>query len=203
MDQHDHDTPGNTRLDETSDSDERRKTAKHYARFAGMVLTGAAVMYVTMYAGTWEWGHVRFSESRVFMTLTMAGTMGIVMFLWMRSMYRNRVANAAVLIISALAVVGGIALDRSQLTVDDRDYLRAMIPHHSLAITRSERVAFDDVRACELAREISIAQRVEIDEMTWLIDDIANAGAATSSADAETRQIPEFNATSPIRCGTP
>lgn len=40
--------------------------AKQYWRFAAMVLTGAVVMYATMYAGTWEWatyGSVRAGSS--------------------------------------------------------------------------------------------------------------------------------------------
>ena len=56
---------------------------------------------------------------------------------------------------SGQGVGGGIALDRSQATVDDRSFMRAMIPHHSLAITRSERFNVEDVRVCELAVEIS------------------------------------------------
>ncbi len=33
--------------------------------------------------GTYAWGHVRWSESRMFMALAMGGTMGLVMLAWM------------------------------------------------------------------------------------------------------------------------
>jgi len=72
------------------------------------------------------------------MTLTMGGTMGLVMLAWMLNMYKNVTANIVVVVISVLMIGGGIALDRSQITVDDGAWLSAMIPHHSLAITRSE-----------------------------------------------------------------
>lgn len=164
-----------------------------YLRFAGMILTGMFVMYWTMFTGSWAWSDIHFSESRVFMALTMGGAMGGVMFAWMSHMYRNRLANVALVAVSVLLLGGGIALDRSQVTVDDTAYLRAMIPHHSLAITRSERANLDDVRVCELAVSISEAQRREILEMTWLIEDIERNGVAATAAEAADRPVPEFD----------
>ena len=58
------------------DQHEEKTPAKRYWRFAAMVLSGTVVMYATMYAGTWEWSHVRFSESRVFMALTRVRSAG-------------------------------------------------------------------------------------------------------------------------------
>jgi uncharacterized protein (DUF305 family) len=136
---------------------------------------------------------VRFSRSRVFMALTMGGTMGLVMLAWMLDMYKSWKANVGIVVASLLLLVGGIALDRNQMTVGDVAFMRAMIPHHSLAITRSERFGADDVRVCELAVEISEAQRREILEMDWLIDDIEANGVASTSAEAESRPVPEFD----------
>ena len=67
-----------------------------------------------------------------------------------------------------------------------------MIPHHSIAILTSERANLEDVRVRELADAIIAAQRREIKEMDWLIDDIAKNGPATSQADATTRPVPDF-----------
>ena len=71
-------------------------------------------------------------------------------------------------------------------------FMRAMIPHHSLAITRSERFQNQDVRVCELAVEISEAQQREITEMDWLIRDIEESGPATTAAEADSRAVPDF-----------
>lgn len=171
-----------------------------YLRFAAMILTGMVVMYWTMFAGVWEWGHIRFSESRVFMALTMGGAMGLVMLAWMLNMYKHRKANIAVIIVSVLLLGGGIALDRSQITVDDTAYMRAMIPHHPLAITRSERAQLQDVRVCELAVEISEAQRREILEMDWLIADIESNGLALTAEDAQDRPVPDFERAADRQC---
>ena len=136
---------------------EKTMSAQTYLRFAAMILTGMVIMYAVMFAGSWEWGHIQFSQSRVFMALTMGGAMGLVMLAWMLNMYRSWKANVAVIGVSVLLIAGGIVLDRTQATVDDTSFMRAMIPHHSLAITRSERAQLADIRVCELAVEISEA----------------------------------------------
>ena len=166
---------------------------KMYLRFAAMILTGMIVMYWVMFVGSWEWSHVQWSQSRMFMALTMGGTMGLVMLAWMLNMYRNTAANVVVVALSLLLIVVGIVLDRSQATVDDTAFMNAMIPHHSLAITRSERFDSDDVRVCRLAVAISEAQRREILEMDWLIEDIRENGVASTPEEAAARPVPDFD----------
>lgn len=173
-----------------------------YVRFAAMILTAMVVMYAVMYMGTYEWGHVQWSESRIFMALAMGGTMGLVMLAWMLNMYKNTTMNWAIVGMSLLLLVGAIFLDRSQTTVQDNSFMSGMIPHHSLAITRAERSQLADVRVCELAVKISEAQRREIDEMHWLISDIENNGPAVTSEDAGTRPVPEFEGVAERQCGT-
>lgn len=176
------------------------QTKGMYLRFAAMIATGMVVMYVVMFVGSWEWGHVRFSQSRVFMAVTMGGAMGLVMLAWMLNMYRNAKANIAVVGVSLLLLGGGVALDRSQATVDDTAFMSAMIPHHSLAITRSERAQISDVRVCRLAVDIIEAQQREIAEMDWLIADIRANGPATTAAEAEERAVPDVAGASLRTC---
>ncbi|RPF21707.1 DUF305 domain-containing protein [Myceligenerans xiligouense] len=190
----------NARHQDGGHQDASEHSRAMYLRFAAMILTGMVVMYFTMFVGSWEWSHVRFSESRVFMALTMGGAMGLVMLAWMLNMYRSVKANIAVVAVSALLLAGGAFLDRSQITVQDTAFMSGMIPHHSLAITRSERSELNDVRVCELAVEISEAQRREISEMEWLIEDIRRNGPATSAEEAEARAVPEFGEGADRRC---
>lgn len=75
-----------------------------------------------------------------------------------------------------------------------------MIPHHSLAITRAERFNVDDVRVCDLAVAISEAQRREIDEMEWLIEDIRENRTASTRAEAVVRPLPELQADAVTEC---
>ncbi|ROS48326.1 DUF305 family protein family protein [Frigoribacterium sp. PhB118] len=175
---------------------------RQYLRFGAMILTAMVVMYWTVFLGSWEWAHVRFSESRVFMALTMGGTMGLVMLAWMLNMYKNTKANIAVVATSVVLIGGGVALDRSQILVGDTGWMSAMIPHHSLAITRSERAQIEDVRVCELAVDISEAQRREIREMDWLIEDIERNGIAATAEEAQARPAPTYDDTADRQCPT-
>ena len=185
-----------------NDRDGRRTMLTMYARFGAMLLTAMVVMYWVMFAGSWQWSHIRLSESRVFMAITMGGTMGLVMLAWMLNMYKNTRANIVVIVVSLLLIGGGVALDRSQAIVDDSGFMNGMIPHHSLAITRSERAQIADVRVCELAAAISEAQRREILEMEWLIQDIQQNGVAATAAEAAERPIPEYEVAADRQCAS-
>lgn len=180
--------------------DDARMQRKMYLRFAAMILTAMVVMYWVMFVGSYELSHVRFSVSRVFMAVTMGGTMGLVMIAWMLNMYRNTKANIAVIAVSLLLIGLGVFFDRSQTGVGDVSFMRAMIPHHSLAITRAERFDVDDVRVCDLAVEISEAQRREILEMDWLIDDIQRNGAASTLEQARERPVPDYQVDADLVC---
>jgi hypothetical protein len=171
-----------------------------YVRFGAMILTSMVLMYWVMFLGSWELGHVQFSQSRVFMALSMGGVMGLVMLAWMLHMYRSVKGNIIVVVASLALFAGGVALDRTQATVSDVSFMRGMIPHHSLAITRSERFSSNDVRVCRLAVAISEAQRREILEMEWLIDDINENGAASTLAEVEQRPVPEFDVSADRTC---
>lgn len=171
-----------------------------YLRFGAMILTAMVVMYWLMFVSSWELSHVRWSESRLLMTLTMGGSMGLIMLAWMLNMYRNTKANLVVVAVSILLLAVGITLDRSQTTVQDTSFMSGMIPHHSMAITRAERAELSDARVCELAVEISEAQRREILEMDWLMDDIAANGVAATREEAAARPVPDFDRPADRQC---
>lgn len=172
-----------------------------YLRFGAMILTAMVVMYAVMFLSSWNWSHIRWSESRMFMALAMGGTMGVVMLGWMLNMYQNHKLNMVIFAASILLFAGAVYLDRSQTSVQDTSFMSAMIPHHSMAITRSERAEIQDQRVCELAVEISEAQRREILEMEWLIEDIKQNGPATTPETAEERSVPDFEVSADRQCG--
>ena len=164
-----------------------------YWRFLAMVGTSTVIMLGLMYLNSYELSHVRFSETRTYMALYMGGIMALVMIAFMWGMYKDKTKNWAIVAGSILLFVVALFLVRSQATVQDRAWMKAMIPHHSIAILTSERAEIDDVRVRELANEIIKAQRREIKEMEWLIDDIKTNGAATSEAEADARPMPKFD----------
>lgn len=145
---------------------------KKYGRFILMVVTATLIMYGLMYSTIYSWDHLFFSEMRTYMALYMGGVMAVVMLAFMQHMYKNKGANIAIYAISAVLIIVPFWLARSQETIDDVDYMQAMIPHHSIAILTSERAHITDPRVKELSQEIIEAQRREIDEMKKLIEEL-------------------------------
>lgn len=143
-----------------------------YGRFAAMVATSTVVMFGLMYLNTYAFEHVRFSQTRAWMAVVMGATMGIVMLGFMWGMYGNRRLNLAILAGCAVLFAGALWLVRSQQTVDQVSYMKAMIPHHSIAIMTSERAHIKDPRVRLMADRIIEAQVREIAEMERLIAEL-------------------------------
>jgi peptidoglycan/LPS O-acetylase OafA/YrhL len=144
----------------------------HYGRVWAMVATSTVIGFGGMYLNTYQVDHVFFSWTRVFMAMIMGGIMTAVMMLFMWRMYPNKRANAGILGVAALLFLAGLALVRTQATVDDVAYMRAMIPHHSIAILTSSRARIEDPRVRKLADGIIATQKKEIGEMKALIEDL-------------------------------
>lgn len=154
----------------------------NYLRFAAMLLTSAVVMYAITYLNSEQiFDHMLFSETRLFMTTLMVSAMAGVMLVWMLDMYPDARINAGILAGAAVLFVSALALVRSQATVDDVDYMEAMIPHHSIAILTSENAKISDPRVRKLADEIIEAQRREIAEMKALIADLEGETPKTAT----------------------
>ncbi len=154
------------------------KSGGGYGKFFAMIATSTVVMYGLMYLNTYALDHVFFSQTRMWMALYMGGMMAIIMLAFMLGMYSNKSMNIAIFAGAAIAFAAGVYLVRSQDTVDDIAWMKAMIPHHSIAILTSERANISDPRVKELANAIIEAQRGEIAEMKFYIDDIVANGDA-------------------------
>lgn len=147
-----------------------------YARFGWMIACSTLVMFGLMYLNTYEIAHVHFSQTRAWMALVMGAAMAIVMLGFMLGMYKDRRRNAAIFLGACAVFAVSLWFVRSQATVDDVSYMRAMIPHHSIAIMTSERARIRDARVRKLADGIAATQRKEIAEMEALIADIERRG---------------------------
>lgn len=102
-------------------------------------------------------------------------TMALIMWFFMRNMYKNKKKNIVILIGSVVLFLGALGLVREQKsTVDDVLWMKAMIPHHSIAILTSERADIQDPEVKRLADDIIKAQRKEIEEMKAMIKRLEN-----------------------------
>jgi len=154
-----------------------------YVRFAAMIVTSTCVMFGLMYLNSFAADHVWFSQTRMWMALYMGAAMAAVMLAFMLGMYQNSRANMAIFAGAALLFASSLTLVRSQVTVGDEAWMKAMIPHHSIAILTSSRAHLSDPRVRKLADEIIEAQSTEIAEMKALIADLDGGPEATPEID--------------------
>lgn len=156
-----------------------------YTRFFAMILTSTIIMYGLMYLNNWAFDHIFFSETRAYMALYMGAMMAIIMLAFMLAMYSNVRANAIIFAGAAIVFAGSLYLVRSQDTIDDVSWMKAMIPHHSIAILTSSRANISDPRVRKLADNIIEAQKLEIEEMKALVADLNGGPKATPEIDGK------------------
>jgi hypothetical protein len=140
-----------------------------------MLLVGTALsyaaMYFIMYSMADQPAHVYLNLSNVYMTGLMAGSMVPIMLLTMSRMFPDKRINVALWVGSAAALALCWFLLRAEAGVGDRQFMRAMIPHHSAAIQMAKESAISDPRLKKLTEEIISSQEREIAEMKTMLDE--------------------------------
>lgn len=142
-----------------------------YWKFLLMFGVSTVIMFGMMYLNVYSIDHLFFSRTRVFMALMMGAVMAIIMLLFMWKMYENKTLNKIILGVSVLVFAGSLFMVRSQTTVSDVAWMKAMIPHHSIAILTSKRANLKDPEVKKLANDIIEAQEKEIEQMKKLIEE--------------------------------
>ena len=146
----------------------------NYLKFGLMMLCSFLFMYAAMFFNVDKFDHIYLSHSRTYMALYMVGPMALIMLGFMLPMYTNRRKNI-IIVVSAVLITGlSIFFLRDQTTVKDVQYMKAMIPHHSIAILVSQQATFEDPETEKLAKEIIEAQKREIAEMKKIINRLEN-----------------------------
>ena len=147
----------------------------NYTKFVAMLAASFIAMYITMYLNTYQIDHVYFSLTRFYMSCLGIATMAIIMFVAMRNMYTNKKKNIAI-VLGSIALFGtALGLVRMQAPiVGDILWMKAMIPHHSIAILTSGRADIQDPEVKKLADDIIKAQKREIEEMKAMIQRLEN-----------------------------
>lgn len=142
---------------------------KKYPRYFAMLIVSFFIMYGVMFLNVFQINHIFPSYTRSYMAILMVAPMAISMLLFMWKTYNNIKINIS--IISGAILLFSFALYglRNQFPVNDVQWMRAMIPHHSSAILTSENANLKDPEVKQLAREIIETQEREIEEMKQLI----------------------------------
>ena len=171
-----------------------------WGRFALMIATSTIIMFVLMYQLVYSTNHVMFSVNRAIASLLMGCVMAAVMLGFMWKMYDGPRTKMAVLLGSLACAVILLAVNRSQAVVGDTAFMKAMIPHHSIAINNARKATITDPRVRELADKIIESQVKEIEEMKLLTRDIRQNGSRGDRAleprpaSVTTEMLPEIYA---------
>ncbi len=149
------------------------KTAgRAYAMLAFNLALSLLIMYLAMFVMIWSFGDFFNNSNMLYMALVMWAPMGILMLLMMPMMYPNKKLNVALLISFALILILSFFAVRDQTLVGDRQFVRAMIPHHSGAITMCERASIRDQEIrdiCFKPNGIIESQKREIAQMEAIL----------------------------------
>jgi hypothetical protein len=157
------------------------KMSMSWGRFAAMIATSSFIMFFLMYQLVYSSDHLMFSLNRLIASIIMGAVMAIVMLGFMWSMYEGMALKVGIVIGALVLGVLLLAVNRGQTLVGDVTFMKAMIPHHSIAINNARRADISDPRVRELADEIIASQVREIAEMKLLIKDIERNGERGTS----------------------
>lgn len=164
-------------MEQDNKMNHKEMSNNNYTKFVLMLAASFIAMYITMYLNTYEIDHVYFSLTRFYMSCLGIAAMAVIMFIAMRNMYQNKKKNMAILAGSLVLFIGAFVLVRAQKPIiGDVLWMKAMIPHHSIAILTSERADIKDPEVKKLAEEIIKAQEREISEMKAMITRLQQEG---------------------------
>lgn len=142
----------------------------HYLRFLLMTVLMFISMYVLMYAMVNAFANVYNNFNQFYMAGLMTAPMVLIEILLMGMMYKNKKLNLAIIAVSVIALVGFWFLIREQTAINDKQFLKSMIPHHSGAILMCQEAAITDPEIKQLCGEIIKSQEQEIQQMKDILN---------------------------------
>ena len=142
----------------------------HYARFGLMIVLSFIAMYILMYAMVATFSHVIPNTNQFYMAGLMTAPMVIIELLLMGMMYPNNRLNMILIVTASLLALIFFFGIRQQTLIDDEQFLKSMIPHHSGAILMCENATLSDPEIQQLCEGIIQNQEEEIATMQAILE---------------------------------
>ena len=142
---------------------------KHYGRFGIMIALSFIAMYGLMYAMVDSFANVLSSLNQVYMAALMMAPMAILEIALMGQMYPHKRRNALIIGASVIVLIGSWTMIRHQIAIDDRQFVRSMIPHHAGALLMCKESELEDPELKDLCQNILSGQEAEIDQMKAIL----------------------------------
>lgn len=152
------------------------KQGMSYSKFMFMLLISFLIMYVVMFLNMDQLSHYHTSTTRIYMAILMVAPMAVVMLLMMGKMYPSKKTNMGIILTAIVVFVLVLTGLRTQTPIEDVQYMKAMIPHHSSAIMVSKHATIKDPEVKKLSEQIIQSQEKEIAEMEAMIDRLSKGG---------------------------
>ena len=130
-----------------------------------MTVLGFVAMYFLMYSMVNSYNDFYLSVNQIWMAGSMAAAMVAIELLVMGEMYKNRALRIVLIGFSILVTAAFVLFTRYQTAIDNKDFLRSMIPHHSGAILMCANPKITDPEIVTLCGQIKKSQQEEIDQM--------------------------------------
>ncbi|MDF3076942.1 MAG: hypothetical protein K0S09_831 [Sphingobacteriaceae bacterium] len=146
----------------------------NYKKFGWMLLASFIIMYAVMFLNVDKLDHVYLSTTRAYMALLMVAPMALLMLAMMPMMYPDKKLNGIIAVTSVVVFILALVFLRSQTFIGDRQYMKAMISHHSSAIMVSQEAKLKDPELKQLAEQIIRSQEKEIAEMKQMLKRMEN-----------------------------
>lgn len=141
----------------------------NYRSFIFMLFISFLVMYAVMFLNVDKYDHIFLSLTRFYMALLMVSPMSLLMLITMPKMYPDKRKNMLITISSVSVFALTLFLLRSQTFISDKQYMKAMIPHHSSAIMTSKNADIQDPEVKKLSESIIESQEREIMQMKEIL----------------------------------
>jgi uncharacterized protein (DUF305 family) len=144
----------------------------HYRHLLIMAALSFISMYILMYAMVNTINNVYNNFNQFYMAGLMTAPMVLIELFVMRAMYQDRRRNALIIAASLIALLGFFLLIRLQTAINDKQFLRSMIPHHAGAILMCEEASIQDPEIQALCQSIISGQQTEIDQMKAKLNEL-------------------------------
>ena len=135
-----------------------------------MLVISFLIMYTVMYLNVDRGDHVFLSLTRTYMSLLMVTPMALLMLLLMGKMYPSKKLNVGIALSGICIFVLALIFLRNQVFITDKQYMQAMIPHHSSAILTSKHAKISDPEVKKLSESIIASQEREIEQMKSILE---------------------------------
>jgi uncharacterized protein (DUF305 family) len=141
-----------------------------YRKLLLTMIVSFVIMYAVMFLNVDAASHIYLSTTRFYMALLMIAPMAVLMLSVMGKMYMNKKLNRIIMAAGIVVFAGALAGLRTQTPISDRQYMKAMIPHHSSAILTSKQANIKDPEVKKLAGQIIQSQEEEIAQMKQILE---------------------------------